>query len=169
MPSYQAHRLSTPDMSQSPATTTTPDDVFYILKIVLSRLLSTGSVETVRRTIELLRDIIERDYAGMIKKKLDDVYRTAGNIGTGSRGERGERESRSAFIVSCHRLGLISIVMIEDFVERSGHFFVASRAPGFGRPCLLHRPAAFPRIRAGACKNHIVVVVYLGAKIPLKS
>jgi conserved oligomeric Golgi complex subunit 4 len=73
--------------------------VFYILKFVLSRLSSTGSVKTVERTLKLLWEIMERDYAGVIKKKLDDVYRTTGSIGPGSRGEKGERESRSAFIV----------------------------------------------------------------------
>lgn len=96
----QAHRLSNPDMSQSPATTTTPDDVFYILKIVLSRLVSIGSVRGVERTFERLRDVMERDYASVIKKRLDDVYRTTGNSGPAVRGEKAERDNRAAFIVS---------------------------------------------------------------------
>lgn len=91
----QAHRLSTPDALSSPATTTTPDDVFYILKVVLTRLISTGSPRALERTSVLLRDVIERDYAGTIKRKMDDVYRTAGAM----RGEKAERESRLAFIV----------------------------------------------------------------------
>ncbi|KAJ7135036.1 COG4 transport protein-domain-containing protein [Mycena crocata] len=64
----KAHRLSSPDTSQTPVTTTTPDDVFYILKIVLSRLLSTGSVKTVERMVEQLRDIMDKEYVGIIKK-----------------------------------------------------------------------------------------------------
>ncbi|KAF7796521.1 hypothetical protein EIP86_007700 [Pleurotus ostreatoroseus] len=90
----KAHQLSQPDLTQFPATTTTPDDAFYILKIVLSRLLSTGNTNAVRRTSELLRDVMDRDYAGVIKKKLDDVYRTGGA------GARSEKDSRQAFIVS---------------------------------------------------------------------
>ena len=39
--------------------------------------------------------MIENDYAGTIRRKMDDVYRNAG-VG---RGEKVERESRAAFIV----------------------------------------------------------------------
>jgi hypothetical protein len=81
-------------------TTTTPDDVFYILKIVLSRLLSTGSLKTVEQMLEQLRDVMDRDYVGVIKKKLDDVYRTSGSSGPNARGEKAERENRAAFIAS---------------------------------------------------------------------
>ncbi len=77
----QAHRLSQPDMTHSAATTTTPDDVFYILKVVLLRLLSTGSLNVTDRMIEKLRDILEKDHAGVLKRKMDDVYRTAGAPG----------------------------------------------------------------------------------------
>jgi hypothetical protein len=79
----------------SPSTTTTPDDAFYIFKVVLSRLLSTGSRAVVERTVGALRSVIESDYAGTIRRKMDDVYRNAG-VG---RGEKVERESRAGFIV----------------------------------------------------------------------
>ena len=82
-------------MTQFPATTTTPDDAFYILKIVLSRLISTSNPAIVQRASELLREVMDRDYAGVIKKKLDDVYRTGG----GGAAARSEKESRQAFIV----------------------------------------------------------------------
>ncbi|KAI0262967.1 COG4-domain-containing protein [Gloeopeniophorella convolvens] len=91
----KAHRLATPDATASPVTTTTPDDAFYIFKVVLSRLLSTGSPRVVERTAASLRNAIESDYAGTIRRKMDDVYRNAG-VG---RGEKVERESRSAFII----------------------------------------------------------------------
>lgn len=100
MSPWQAHRLSRPDISQSPAITTTPDDVFYILKTVLSRLLSTGSTKALESMCDSLRDVMDRDYNGIIKKKLDDVYRNAGNTGSAARGEKAERENRIAFLVS---------------------------------------------------------------------
>jgi len=87
--------LSTYDATSSPAITTTPDDAFYILKVVLSRLLSTGSPRVVERTIASLHDVVEREYAGVIRRKMDEVYRTTGV----SRGEKVERENRSSFIV----------------------------------------------------------------------
>lgn len=43
---------------------------------------------------------MDRDYIGVIKMKLDDIYRTIGGSGSTARGERAERENRSAFIVS---------------------------------------------------------------------
>ncbi|KAI9446846.1 COG4-domain-containing protein [Lactarius indigo] len=91
----KAHRLSTPDATSSPTMTTTPDDAFYIFKVVLSRLLSTGAPRVVERTSGALRSVIENDYAGTIRRKMDDVYRNAG-VG---RGEKSERESRAAFII----------------------------------------------------------------------
>ncbi|KAF5386630.1 hypothetical protein D9615_001767 [Tricholomella constricta] len=103
----KAHRLSTTDVSQLPPTTTTPDDVFYILKIVTSRLLSTGSPEGVKSTFEQLRDVMEQDYVGIIKKKLDDVYRT-GSSGAVSRGEKAERDNRVAFIIMLNDLDISS-------------------------------------------------------------
>lgn len=96
----QAHRLSNMDGSQSPTTTTTPDDVFYILKFVISRLLSTGSLSGVENVFERLRDVIERDYVLIIKKKLDDVYRATGSSGSHVKAERMEKENRVTFIVS---------------------------------------------------------------------
>jgi conserved oligomeric Golgi complex subunit 4 len=65
------------------------------------RLLSTGSAITVEKTAERLIVVMDKDYAGLIKKKLDDVYRTAGASGAGgTRSDKAERESRQSFIVS---------------------------------------------------------------------
>lgn len=94
----KAHRLSSLDLSQLIATTTTPDDVFYILKVVLNRLLSTGSLSTVDRMLTQLREVIEHDYVGVLRKKMEDVYRGQGPSGT-NRGDKVERENRIAFIV----------------------------------------------------------------------
>ncbi|KAF9228537.1 COG4-domain-containing protein [Gyrodon lividus] len=104
----KAHRLSSPDLSQTPFITTTPDDAFYILKTVYSRLLSTGSLKALERTTDLLRDVMDRDYAGGIKRKLDDVYRTSGGTATGIRTEKSEREGRSSFIILLNDLDLSS-------------------------------------------------------------
>lgn len=93
----QALRLATPDFSQSPPITTAPDDAFYILKTVYTRLLSAGSLKILEYATDLLRDVMERDYAGGIKRKLDDVYRNAG--GTPVRSDKTERECRTSFVV----------------------------------------------------------------------
>lgn len=80
-------------------TTTAPDDIFYILKSVVARLLTTGSVTCTVKMVEQLRDIVERDYVAVYKRKLDDVYRNPMGPSV-ARSDKGERESRMSFIVS---------------------------------------------------------------------
>ncbi|KAF9232006.1 COG4 transport protein-domain-containing protein [Melanogaster broomeanus] len=104
----KAHSLSKPDLSQTPYMTTTPDDAFYVFKTVYSRLLSTGSLKILERTTDLLKDVMDHDYAGGIKRKLDEVYRASGGTPSGNRTEKSERESRSSFIILLNDLDLSS-------------------------------------------------------------
>ncbi|KIK45917.1 hypothetical protein CY34DRAFT_22317 [Suillus luteus UH-Slu-Lm8-n1] len=117
----KAHRLSSPDLTQSPVTTTTPDDVFYILKTVYSRVLSAGSFKHIERMTDLLKDFMDHDYVGGIKRKLDDVYRTAANTGGGGRGEKSERECRTSFIILLNDLDLSSSHMEQLTKDLLGH------------------------------------------------
>ncbi|KAL1755392.1 COG4 transport protein-domain-containing protein [Schizophyllum commune] len=106
----KAHRLSAMDCTQSPPITTTPDDVFYVLKVVLTRLLASGSLPHVERTLGHLREIMERDFAGIIKRKMDDVYRGTG--GSGDRplraSDKAEHDSRTSFIILLNDLDVSS-------------------------------------------------------------
>ncbi|KAH9923986.1 COG4-domain-containing protein [Epithele typhae] len=103
----KAHRLSSHDFTQVPVTTTTPDDAFYILKTVLARMLTTASLATVQRTSESLRDVMDKDYARVIKHKLDSVYK-GGTAGPGARGDKVERENRQSFIILLNDLDVSS-------------------------------------------------------------
>ena len=91
--------MSTPDMLQSPVITTVPDDVFYILKSVSTRLLTTGSLRGVDQVLPQLCEVFDRDYVDVIKRKMDDIYRTSGPTITSTRPDRVEKENRVAFIV----------------------------------------------------------------------
>jgi len=51
---------------------------------------------------------MDRDYIGVIKKKLDDVYRNASNTGSPARGEKAEREHRIAFLILLNDLDISS-------------------------------------------------------------
>lgn len=51
------------------------------------------------QTLTLLKEVFERDYISVIKRKMDDVYRNAGPTGS-ARPDRVEKENRVAFIVS---------------------------------------------------------------------
>ncbi len=99
----QAHRVSAPDNTDPPQTTT-PDDVFYILKLVINRVLATGSLDCVKPMMESIRTILERDLAGVIRRKMDDIYSNAGagggrTGGTAAQRDKTDRENRQAFIV----------------------------------------------------------------------
>jgi len=83
-------------------------------------MLSTSSTVTVEKTSEFLQGIMDKDYASIIKKKLDDVYRAGGVSGAGGvRGEKVERELRQSFIVSVRTEGsMLGLTKIsQDFAE----------------------------------------------------
>ena len=65
-------------------------------------------MKNVTTTLESLREVIDVDFTGFLKRKLEDVYRVAGTMSSASRGDKGDRESRIACMVSnltvCHRL-----------------------------------------------------------------
>lgn len=74
----QAHRMDTPDLSDRPHVSSVVDDVFYLLKLVLNRALTSGSLATIRAIRENVSKIIERDYLGVLQKKMDAVYSGGG-------------------------------------------------------------------------------------------
>lgn len=89
--------MSTVDKASTPpVTTTTPDDVFFILQNVVSRLLSAASLENVQVMMKNVCHVLEKDYAAAIRRKLDDVYRATGGAG----GQRNEKVQQENFIVS---------------------------------------------------------------------
>ena len=76
-------------------TTTTPDDVLYVLKVIMKRLLSLGSISAAKHTLEVLREAMDHKYLGLMKKRIDE---SIGNLNT-SRPDRSERGSRLSLIV----------------------------------------------------------------------
>nr|XP_019000435.1 uncharacterized protein I203_06849 [Kwoniella mangroviensis CBS 8507]OCF63896.1 hypothetical protein I203_06849 [Kwoniella mangroviensis CBS 8507] len=110
----KAHRLDSPDTSSRPHLSSILDDTFYLLKLVLGRLLSCGSMATLRSMRQKLAEVIERDYTGVIRKKMDAVY--VGQAPAQDRGsEKDKRESdqRSAFIIHLNDLDVSA-----DYMER---------------------------------------------------
>jgi hypothetical protein len=104
---HKSHRLSSLDTSSSPPQHTAPEDVFYILKAVLSRAVSLGDKEGLRKICSVVKDAIEKDFTGVIKAQLEDVYATSGPggmrapIGSGGKNaEKIEKENRRTFMVS---------------------------------------------------------------------
>ena len=62
----KAHQLDTPDGN----TSSVVDDVFYLFRLVLNRILSCGSLATLQM-LGKIKGIIERDYCAVIRDKID--------------------------------------------------------------------------------------------------
>lgn len=89
-----------PSSNSTAHTSTTPDDAFFILHLTLSRALSSGSVTCVRRTVKTVRDVVERDLVGVIRRRMEDCWRTgSGGPGAGGGKGKGAGEDRVAIFV----------------------------------------------------------------------
>ncbi|GJJ12454.1 hypothetical protein Clacol_006696 [Clathrus columnatus] len=116
----KAHRLSSSDLTSIPPTSTTPDDFFYVLKVILNRLVSTSSRNTLHKTIQQLKDIITRDYASVIQKRLEDVYKHTNQGASTAQKEKQDREQKNLFIVYLNDLDISSSHMdrlIKDLLK----------------------------------------------------
>jgi len=69
----QAHRLSSSDLSQPQVITTTPDDVFYFLKVILTRMLSTGSTMAVEKTTEDMESLETHSAVRNVMRLFDRI------------------------------------------------------------------------------------------------
>jgi len=94
----KSHRLSTVDSSASPPQNTAPDDIFYILKVILTRMISIGALNALKGSTADVKGTMEKDFAGVIRAKMDEVYagRAGGNL---TKNEKAEKESRAVFMV----------------------------------------------------------------------
>jgi hypothetical protein len=79
-------------------TSTTPDDAFFILHLTLSRALSSGSVSCVRRTVKNVRDVVERDLVGVVRRRMEDCWRTGS--APAAKGKNPGEDRVSIFVVS---------------------------------------------------------------------
>jgi hypothetical protein len=101
----QAHKLDIPDLSSRPYISSMVDDTFYLLKLVLSRLLSAGALSTHADMRQSLTLIIERDYVGVLQKKMEAVY-VGGSTGISlvkhkdAEKEKREKELSTSYSVS---------------------------------------------------------------------
>jgi hypothetical protein len=70
--------------------------------------------------VEPIRNVMEKDYAAIIRRKLDDVYRGSAH-GGGQRNEKNERESFIVRITNFRRSRRITDLFVVDPLERSRH------------------------------------------------
>lgn len=119
----QAHFVDEPDLSSSPNVSSSLDDIFFIVKKVLHRVVSTANLPNLLIFNKELRIVLDQDIADIWRARIETAFKDLAanvasqggmNIGVGGisgvaaiagRGreeerERKEKEARTTFIVS---------------------------------------------------------------------
>ncbi|TXT06172.1 hypothetical protein VHUM_03645 [Vanrija humicola] len=94
----KAHRLDSPDTSAKPHLSSILDDTFYLMKLVLNRVLSSGSVSTLSSLREKITSVLETDYAAYIGKKMDLLYTSPAPHDRAEK-ERREKDQKASYII----------------------------------------------------------------------
>lgn len=138
--------MDTPDLSSQPHISSTVDDTFYLLKLVLNRLVSAGNLATLTSMRERISSIIERDYLGVLQKKMDAVYSGAGvglGFGTGvssslagltGQGKEGERERRERDLRTSYGVRPWCLTWLWGFLS----ICITGTFERFGRLCAIY-------------------------------
>lgn len=100
--SLQAFRIDQPDLAARPYTSSILDDAFYVLRTVMTRILSTSSLKVVSDMFKMVRTVVEEDYIEVLVGKMENVWRSVSGSMTvdGPRKEAATREMRIVFAVS---------------------------------------------------------------------
>lgn len=103
----KAHSLDEPDFGSRPTTSSVLDDVFFMLKKVVGRTLSTSNAEALESIVKKLKTILERDFAGVLKRRLDSLL-------TQMNANRVDRE-RALYVVSVCFAVALGLCAAESF------------------------------------------------------
>ncbi|CEH14887.1 Golgi transport complex COD1 protein [Ceraceosorus bombacis] len=97
----RAHRLDTPDLAARPYTASVLDDVFYVLRAVLARSISTSSIASLSAIARAVRWIVDEEYIQVLVRRMEGVWRSASSSMAvdGPRKEAATREMKTTFIV----------------------------------------------------------------------
>ena len=72
----KAHALDTADLEARPVTSSMPDDLFFVVRTVLTRTLSTSSVSVVERIVDDVLALLDTEYADVVVLRVDSCRRT---------------------------------------------------------------------------------------------
>lgn len=135
----KAHISDMMELTSLPYLSSALDDTFFILKKVLMRLISIGEVVCVENGLRQFKDILERDFGEVMKRRLEAV---GGQMGTGAafglaskmgeEKERRERNIRNSYVVYLNNLSMASdyiVRLVEEVISGPAlprAFFIAS-------------------------------------------
>ncbi|EST08992.1 Conserved oligomeric Golgi complex, subunit 4 [Kalmanozyma brasiliensis GHG001] len=115
----KAFRIDQPDTISRPYTSSILDDAFYVIRIVLARIMSTSSLATLTEMTRVVKTIVEEDYIEVIVRKMETLWRTISGSMTvdGPRKDAASREMRTVFITYLNVLDVSSTYMSRVLLE----------------------------------------------------
>lgn len=101
----KAHQIDEFDTNSKPTVSSVLDDTFFILKKIIQRLISAASASTLRSALHEVRQILDRDYVGGLRRKIEATLASVAGQVTGSpsaagRGRDDERDRKEAQVKS---------------------------------------------------------------------
>lgn len=105
----KAHRIDTCDPSTRPLTSSILDDAFFLLRASATRILSTCHPATIGTALRGVRIVADDDYAQVLVRRMEAVWRSVGGALAGPDGPRKEtatREMRAHFVRYLNVLGV---------------------------------------------------------------
>ncbi|MBW0480142.1 hypothetical protein O181_019857 [Austropuccinia psidii MF-1] len=135
----KAHLSNEPDFNTCPYLSSALDDVFYITKKVIIRLINVGSVDCAQKGLLKIQEIIERDFGEVMKKRLETLGTNMGPTAAvgfgisskvGEEKEKKEKLTRNSYIVYLNNLSMASeytIRLVEEIFlspTLSQNFFI---------------------------------------------
>ncbi|GAA5924274.1 hypothetical protein JCM10213_004539 [Rhodosporidiobolus nylandii] len=122
----RAHQMDEPDFSSAPFLSSSLDDIFFIVKKTLHRIVGTAHIDNLVATTKELRAVLERDVAEIWRTRMEAAFKdlAAGSsgatslVGVGGMGgmaqlggrareeerERKEKEARNTYIIYLNNL-----------------------------------------------------------------
>lgn len=129
----KAQAMDTPDLAATPYISSVVDDVFYLVKLVLNRVITSASLSTVTSIRHHIEQIIQRDYLGVLQRKMDAVYSGGGGAALGllnvnlTTTKEAEREKRERDLRTTYSVFLNDLDLSATYMDKLVQEVVASR------------------------------------------
>jgi hypothetical protein len=132
----KAHRMDSTDVSSRPLMSSLLDDVFYLVRMVVARSISTASMDVLSNMCRNVRYIVDEDFVQALVRKMDGVWKASSQSMAveGPRKDAASREMRSTFVVYLNVLNtsaeyLTRIISALSNEQSLSQHFVAAEVP----------------------------------------
>lgn len=124
----QVHKLDTPDLQAQPYASSLPDDMFFALRAVLTRALSTSSLQIAEHVVSEAVTMVEADYLEIVVLRMDGCRRALNiaRLVDGPRRAAAAREVRTTLCVYLNVLDVSAAYSDRILADLSSRAFLES-------------------------------------------